>query len=397
MANVENEKRKPKVYRVKTLNNISEAGLKLLPANFIAGPDIEDPDAILVRSADLHDYEFTKNVRFIGRAGAGVNNIPVERCSEKGIVVAKAPGANANGVKEMVLTAMLISSRDIIGGIDWVRNYKDADIEKAVESNKKRFAGPELSGKTLGVIGLGATGRRVAKMGIDMGMKVYGYDPFLSIGNALHLDTRVEVLEEAKGVFRQADYITLHIPFTKDTENFVDEQLLSVAKPGLRLINIARGGLVDLKALRKFMDSGVVARYVVDFPDPESVKLPNTLNIPHLGASTPESEENSAKMVVQELVNYLDHGNIRCSVNFPDSNMGVCKSAARITINHRNVPNMIGQITSVLADRSINIANLMNRHRVDWAYTMIDVDSQVDEKLREELLAIDGVVRVRFM
>ncbi|MDD7363292.1 MAG: phosphoglycerate dehydrogenase [Peptoniphilus sp.] len=390
-------KKEPKVYRIKTFNNISHEGLKLLPANFIAGPDIEDPDAILVRSADLHDYEFTKNVRFIGRAGAGVNNIPVDRCSEKGIVVSKAPGANANGVKELVLTALLLSSRDVIGGIDWVRNYKKDDIAKAVESNKKRFAGPELMGKTLGVIGLGATGRRVAKMGIDMGMDVYGYDPFLSIGNALHLDTRVNVLEDPKDVFTRADYVTLHIPYTKDTKNFVGDELLSVAKPNMRLINIARGGLVDLEALKKYIDAGIVARYIVDFPDPDTVRLPNTINIPHLGASTPESEENSAKMVVRQLVDYLDNGNIRHSVNFPDSNMGACKSMARITVNHRNIPNMIGQITAVLADAHINIANLLNRHRVDWAYTMIDVDSPVDESLRERLLAIDGVVRVRFM
>lgn len=307
-----------KTYKIKTINNISEEGLKLLPDNFIAGPDIEDPDAILVRSADLHDYEFTKNVRFIGRAGAGVNNIPVDRCSELGIVVSKAPGANANGVKELALTALLLASRDVLGGIDWVRNYGKDDIAKAVESNKKRFAGPELMGKTLGIIGLGATGRRVAKMGIDMGMDVYGYDPFLSIGNALHLDTRVNVVEDAKDLFKVCDYITIHIPYTPDTKNFVGEELLSVAKDGVRLINIARGGLVDLKVLRNYLESGKVAKYVVDFPDPESVTLPNTINIPHLGASTPESEENSAKMVVRQAVDYLTNGNIRYSVNFPD-------------------------------------------------------------------------------
>ena len=385
-----------RVYKIKTLNNISKEGLKLLPANFIASPDVEDPDAILVRSADLHDYEFGPNVRFIGRAGAGVNNIPIDRCSEKGIVVTKAPGANANGVKELVLLALLMSSRDVLGGIDWVRNYKGDAIGKDVEAAKKRFAGPELMGKTLGVIGLGATGRRVAKMGIDMGMHVMGYDPFLSIGNALNLDTRVEVVEDPKILFNKADYVTLHIPYTPDTKNFVGEELLSIAKPGMRLINIARGGLVDVKALKKFMDAGVVVNYVVDFPDPETVKLPHTINIPHLGASTPESEENSAVMVVRQLVDYLDHGNIRHSVNFPDSNMGVCNSMGRLTVNHRNIPNMLGQITKVLADEEINIANLLSRHRVDWAYTMIDIDSPVHEGLREKILNIDGVVRVRF-
>ncbi|MDY3119003.1 MAG: phosphoglycerate dehydrogenase [Peptoniphilus sp.] len=386
-----------RIYKIKTINNISEEGLKLLPENFIASPDVEDPDAILVRSADLHDVDFGANVRFIGRAGAGVNNIPIDRCSEQGIVVTKAPGANANGVKELVLLAMLLVSRDVLGGIDWVRNYEGDAIVKEVESAKKRFVGPEIMGKTLGVVGLGATGRRVAKMGIDMGMDVVGYDPFLSIGNALHLDTRVEVVEDAKALFAKADYVTLHIPFTADTKNFVGEELLRVAKPGMRLINIARGGLVDVEALKKYMGTGVVANYVVDFPEPETLRLPRTVNIPHLGASTPESEENSAKMVVRQLVDYLNHGNIRHSVNFPDSNMGTCNSLGRLTVNHRNIPNMLGQITKVLADEDINIANLLNRHRVDWAYTMIDIDSPVHEGLREKILAIDGVVRVRFL
>lgn len=390
-------KKESRMYKIRTINEISKEGLKLLPPNFFASPEEPNPDAILVRSADLHDFDFTENIRFIGRAGAGVNNIPVACCSEKGIVVSKAPGANANGVKELALCALLLASRNIVGGIDWVRGCEEIDLPKAVESNKKRFAGPELAGKTLGVIGLGATGRLVAKAAIDLGMDVFGYDPYLSVENALHLDSRVSVVNFSRTLFKNCDYISLHLPLTEENKHFVGAELLSVAKPGLRLINIARGGLVDHAALKAYIDSDIVAAYVVDFPDAETLALPNTVNIPHLGASTPESEENSVRLVVRQLVDYLNNGNIKNSVNFPDSDMGVCKSAWRITVNHRNIPNMIGQITTVLAEEGINIANLLNRHKNGWAYTMIDVDSPVDETMRDRLWAIDGVVRVRFM
>jgi len=385
-------------YNIKTINNISNKGLELLPENFKYSADEENPDAILVRSADLHDMDFPKNLRYIGRAGAGTNNIPIEKCAEKGIVVCNAPGANANAVKELALTAMLLSSRDIIGAVNWANNLEGHDnIKKDVETSKKAFAGPELKGKTLGVIGLGATGQLVASVGIDMGMKVIGYDPFLSIKNALHLDTKVGYTEDIKDVFKNADYISLHIPYNEKTKNTVNSKLLEIAKDGVVLLNIARGGLVDTKALKKYLENGKVKKYVCDFPDEETIKLPNTINLPHIGASTPESEENSAKMVVEELVDFLENGNIKNSVNFPNMDMGICNSVHRVLVLHRNIPSMIAQITTILADEKLNISDLLNRHKNQFAATMIDIDSEVDENLRKKLYGIDGVVKVRLI
>ncbi|MDY2986488.1 MAG: phosphoglycerate dehydrogenase [Peptoniphilus sp.] len=384
-------------YTVKIINNISKKALNLLADNFLIEEESE-PVGILVRSAEMHDYKFSPNTLYIGRAGAGVNNIPIDKCSENGIVVCNAPGGNANAVKELALTALLLASRKVVEGIEWTKTLKGKeDIQKLVEAGKKEFVGPELYGKKLGVIGLGATGQLVAETGINMGMKVYGHDPFISLKNALHLNSKVNYVTEVRDIFINCDYVTIHIPKTKETENFVNRELLSIAKDGIRIINIARGGLVEIEALRESLESGKVAKYVVDFPDNESLELPNTINIPHLGASTPESEENSAIMVVNEMIEYLLFGNIKNSVNFPDCDMGVCNSVNRITVNHKNIPNMIGQISAILANEGINIANLLNRHKGNWAYTMIDIDSEVNEDLREKLKAIDGVVRVRFI
>lgn len=385
-------------YKIKTINNISKKGLNLLPENFNYNAEEENPDAILVRSADLHDMNFPENVRYIGRAGAGTNNIPVDRCAEMGIVVCNAPGANANAVKELALTGMLLASRDIIGAANWANNLEDHDnIKKDVEAGKKAFAGPELKDKTLGVIGLGATGQLVASVGVDMGMKVIGYDPFLSIKNALHLDNKVGYTEDIKDIFKNADYISLHIPYSEATKNIVNEELLEIAKDGLVLLNIARGGLVDIEALEKYLENGKVKKYVCDFPDEETINLKNTINLPHIGASTPESEENSAKMVVEELVDFLENGNIKNSVNFPNMDMGKCNSAHRILVLHQNIPSMIAQITTILADEKVNISDLLNRHKDKWAATMIDIDSEVDENLRTKLYGIEGVVRVRLI
>lgn len=384
-------------YTVKIINNISKKALNLLADNFLIEEESE-PVGILVRSAEMHEYKFSPNTLYIGRAGAGVNNIPIDKCSENGIVVCNAPGGNANAVKELALTALLLASRKVVEGIEWTKTLKGKeDIQKLVEAGKKEFVGPELYGKKLGVIGLGATGQLVAETGINMGMKVYGHDPFISLKNALHLNSKVNYVTEVRDIFINCDYVTIHIPKTKETENFVNRELLSIAKDGIRIINIARGGLVEIEALRESLESGKVAKYVVDFPDNESLELPNTINIPHLGASTPESEENSAIMVVNEMIEYLLFGNIKNSVNFPDCDMGVCNSVNRITVNHKNIPNMIGQISAILANEGINIANLLNRHKSNWAYTMIDIDSEVNEDLREKLKAIDGVVRVRFI
>ncbi|MBL7575328.1 D-3-phosphoglycerate dehydrogenase [Peptoniphilus asaccharolyticus DSM 20463] len=386
-----------KNYTIKIINNISKKALNLLADNFLIEEENE-PVGILVRSAEMHDYDFSPKTLYVGRAGAGVNNIPIEKCSEKGIVVCNAPGGNANAVKELTLMALLLASRKVVEGIEWTKTLKGQDgIDKLVETGKKEFVGPELYGKKLGVIGLGATGQLVAETGINMGMQVYGHDPFISLKNALHLNSKVNYVTEVRDIFKNCDYVTIHIPKTKDTENFINRELINIAKDGIRIINIARGGLVDIEALREALESGKVAKYIVDFPDKESLELPNTINIPHLGASTPESEENSAVMVVNEMMEYLSFGNIKNSVNFPDCDMGVCNSVNRITVNHRNIPNMIGQITAILAEEGINIANLLNRHKGDWAYTMIDIDSEVNEGLKEKLNGIDGVVRVRFM
>lgn len=386
------------IYKIKTINNISNKGLKLLPENFKYSAEEENPDAILVRSADLHNVEFPKTVRYIGRAGAGTNNIPVDRCAEEGIVVCNAPGANANAVKELALTGMLLASRDIIGAANWANNLEGhEDIKKDVEAGKKAFAGPELKGKTLGVIGLGATGQLVASAGVEMGMKVIGYDPFLSIKNALHLDTKVNYTEDIKEIFKNSNYISLHIPYNQDTKNIVNRELLEIAKDGLVLLNIARDGLVDITALKKYLETGKVKKYVCDFPDEETITLPNTINLPHIGASTPESEENSAKMVVEELIDYLENGNIKNSVNFPNMDMGTCNSVHRILVLHRNIPSMIAQITTILADEKVNISDLLNRHKGEFAATMIDIDSEVDENLRKKLYGIKGVLRVRLI
>lgn len=386
------------IYKIKTINNISNKGLKLLPENFKYSEEEENPDAILVRSADLHDVEFPKSVRYIGRAGAGTNNIPVDRCAEEGIVVCNAPGANANAVKELALTGMLLASRDIIGAVNWANNLEGHEnIKKDVEAGKKAFAGPELKGKTLGVIGLGATGQLVASAGVEMGMKVIGYDPFLSIKNALHLDTKVNYTEDIKEIFKNSNYISLHIPYSEATKNIVNGELLEIAKDGLVLLNIARGGLVDITALKEYLENGKVKKYVCDFPDEETITLPNTINLPHIGASTPESEENSAKMVVEELIDYLENGNIKNSVNFPNMDMGTCNSVHRILVLHRNIPSMIAQITTILADEKVNISDLLNRHKGKFAATMIDIDSEVDENLRKKLYAIKGVLRVRLI
>lgn len=387
-----------KNFKIKTLNNISHKGLDLLPQNFQVDGSYEDPDAILVRSADMHDYDFSPETLYIGRAGAGVNNIPIERCSEEGVLVCNAPGGNANAVKELALTALLLSSRKIVEGIEWTQSLKGKeDIGKLAEAGKKQFVGPELLGKKLGVIGLGATGQLVSTVGLDLGMKVYGHDPYISLRNALHLNSKVQYVDDVRDLFKQCDYITLHIPKTKDTLGFVSEELLSIAKEGLRLINIARGGLVDTLALRKALEEGRVAKYVIDFPDEETLNLPNTINIPHLGASTPESEENSAIMVVNQMMDYLINGNIKNSVNFPDCDLGVCNSVHRVTVSHRNMSNMIGQITAILAEEGLNISDLLNRHRGEWAYTMVDIDSEVKECLGDKLRAIEGVVRVRLI
>ncbi|NLJ71177.1 MAG: phosphoglycerate dehydrogenase [Clostridiaceae bacterium] len=383
-----------KNYKILTLNNIDETALNQIPKHFVVDNEIANPDAIIVRSKDMHDMEFGPELKFIGRAGSGVNNIPLEKCSEQGIVVCNSPGANANGVKELVALAMIMASRNVAEALKWTAELDaDGEVITKVESGKKEFVGPELYGKTVGVIGLGEIGALVANMCVDFGMHVYGYDPFLTVKHAWALNSCIKRSNDVNELFQKCDIITIHIPYNKDTDSFVNEELLMNAKPGLIVVNLARGGLVDVKAMKKAIDNNIVSHYVVDFPDEETLKLDRTINIPHLGASTPESEFNAAKMAVEQMLDYLKNGNIHNSVNFPNFDFGVCNGYNRITVLHKNIPNMINQITRILANK--NISRLSNRHKEGWAYTMLDVDDEVDRETINKIKAIDGVVRVR--
>lgn len=386
-------------YKIQTLNNISKKGLKILSDNYTVLDQPENPDAILLRSFKMHDMDLPDSVKFVGRAGAGVNNIPLDKCSEKGIVVCNSPGANANAVKELVIAGMLISSRKVVDGIQWSNTLVDKgdEVPALVEKGKSAFGGPELYGKKMGVIGLGAIGVLVANMAVDLGMKVYGFDPFISINNAWGLSRKVRRAVSKEEIFKNCDYISLHIPFMEETKDYVNSDLLKDTKEGLRLLNFARGGLVNYDALENAIDEGIVAAYVTDFPNERLLKMKNVINIPHLGASTPESEENCAEMAIHSLKEYLENGNIINSVNYPDCDMGVCESANRITVNHANVPNMLGQITKILADNDINISIMTNKNRGAWAYTMIDVDCNVGEDVKTALKGIKGVTRVRII
>nr|WP_320026930.1 phosphoglycerate dehydrogenase [uncultured Acetobacterium sp.] len=386
-------------YKVQTLNNISKKGLKLLGENYTVLDQPENPDAILLRSFKMHDMDIPESVKFVGRAGAGVNNIPLEKCSEQGIVVCNSPGANANAVKELVIAGMLISSRKVVDGIAWSSTLVDKgdEVPALVEKGKGAFGGPELYGKKMGVIGLGAIGVLVANMAVDFGMKVYGFDPFISIDNAWGLSRKVKRAISKEEIFKNCDYISLHIPYMDETKDYVNADLLKETKEGLRLLNFARGGLVNYDALENAIEEGTIATYITDFPNERLLKMKNVINIPHLGASTPESEENCAEMAIHSLKEYLENGNIINSVNYPDCNMGVCEADNRITVNHANVPNMLGQITKILADNDINISVMTNKNRGSWAYTMIDVDSNVGEDVKTALKSIKGVTRVRII
>ncbi|WP_338001161.1 phosphoglycerate dehydrogenase [Acetobacterium malicum] len=386
-------------YKVQTLNNISKKGLKLLGENYTVLDQPENPDAILLRSYKMHDMDIPASVKFVGRAGAGVNNIPLDKCSEQGIVVCNSPGANANAVKELVIAGMLISSRKVVDGIQWSSTLADKgdEVPALVEKGKGAFGGPELYGKKMGVIGLGAIGVLVANMAVDFGMKVYGFDPFISIDNAWGLSRKVRRAVSKEEIFKNCDYISLHIPYMDETKDYVNADLLKDTKEGLRLLNFARGGLVNYDALENAIEEGTIATYITDFPNERLLKMKNVINIPHLGASTPESEENCAEMAIHSLKEYLENGNIINSVNYPDCNMGVCEAENRITVNHANVPNMLGQITKILADHDLNIAVMTNKNRGAWAYTMIDVDSNVGEDVKTALKGIKGVTRVRIL
>lgn len=382
------------MYRYKCLNPIARIGLDRFTEDYCETEDIREADAVLVRSANMHETELPDTLQAIARAGAGVNNIPLDRCAEKGIVVFNTPGANANGVKELVFAGMLMAARDIIGGANWVQSQDgNPDVSSATEKEKKKFAGSELQDKKLGIIGLGAIGVLVANAATHLGMEVYGYDPYISVDAAWNLSRSIRHINDVNEIYEQCDYITIHVPLLDSTRNMIGRDALARMKDGVMLLNFARDLLVDEAAVIEAIESGKVHRYVSDFPNTTTVGKKGVILTPHLGASTAESEDNCAVMAVKELQNFLENGNIRNSVNYPNCDLGICAAASRIAIYHRNVKKMISQFTDVLSDT--NIQNMSNTSKGAYAYTLLDLDSALPEELVEQLRAIDGVVKVR--
>lgn len=383
------------MYKVKTLNKIAKIGLDVFDDKYTYGDEVENPDGIILRSFNMHEMELPESLAAIARAGAGVNNIPIDKCSEKGIVVFNTPGANANAVKELVIAGLLLASRKVVQGIEWAKTLigEGDQVSKLVEKGKSSFAGPEIMGKTLGIIGLGAIGIRVANAAHALGMNVIGYDPYLSVDAAWKMTRAAEHAKTIDDVLAKSDYISIHVPATADTKGMFNADLFRKVKPGVRLLNFSRAELVDTEAVLKALEDGTVAEYVTDFATEELLKSDRVVVMPHLGASTPESEDNCAVMAAQELKDFLENGNIINSVNFPNCDMGkVCGS--RITIAHKNIPAMISQISTVFTNDNINIENMVNKSRGDIAYTMIDTHSAVNDKILNDLKAIDGVIRV---
>ena len=384
------------MYKYHCLNPISAVGLDQLDENYVNVETAKGADAILVRSAKMHEMEFDKNLKVIARAGAGVNNIPLERCAEEGVVVFNTPGANANGVKELVIAGMLLAARDIIGGINWVQEYEeDGDIAKITEKKKKVFAGTELEGKKLGVIGLGAIGVLVANAAVHLGMEVYGYDPYVSVDSAWRLSRNIHHAKTADEIYKECDYITVHVPALEDTKGMINKDAISLMKKGVVILNFARDVLVNQEDIVDALVSEKVRCYVTDFPTKEIVGVRGAIVIPHLGASTEESEDNCAPMAAAEVKDFLENGNITHSVNFPDCDMGAKGEGERITILHKNIPNMIGQFTALLAEKNMNIEVMTNKSRKEYAYTMLDVDGTVSEDVEAQLAAVEGVLKVR--
>lgn len=382
--------------KYKCLNPIAAVGLKLFNETYEKVEEADQADAILVRSAAMHDMEFSKNLKAIARAGAGVNNIPLDKCAEEGIVVFNTPGANANGVKELVIAGMLLASRDIVGGINWVQSAKEnPDVAKLVEKEKAKFAGTEIEGKKLGVIGLGAIGVLVANAANRLGMEVYGCDPYISVEHAWNLSREIRYIKTREEIFAECDFITVHVPLLDETKKMINKDTLATMKDGVVILNFSRDSLVDDDAMEDALKSGKVAKYVTDFPNAKTAGMEGVIAIPHLGASTEESEDNCAKMAVKQIADYLEHGNIKNSVNYPSLDAGVCQSIARVTINHKNIPNMISQFTSVLSASNMNIENMVNKSKGDYAYTVIDVSEAVNQEIIDKLNAIQGVLKVR--
>ena len=384
------------MFQYNCLNPISTVGLENFTADYEKTEDVNEAEGILVRSASMHEMELPENLLAIARAGAGVNNIPLDACAQKGIVVFNTPGANANGVKELVIAGMLLASRDVVGGIEWVKENKaDANIAKTAEKAKKNFAGTEIQDKKLGIIGLGAIGVKVANVARHMGMDVYGYDPYVSVDAAWNLSRDVKHVLNVEEIFENCDMITVHVPLLDSTKGMINADAIAKMKDGVILLNFARDLLVDEKAVLDAIKAGKVRRYVSDFPNPTTAGQEGVIVIPHLGASTEESEDNCAKMAVKELMNYLENGNIINSVNYPNCDMGICSQAGRVAIFHKNITNMISQFTIVLGNKGINITDMTNKSKGEYAYTMFDLESAVSPDIVEQLAAIEGVFRVR--
>ena len=385
-----------KMFTYHCLNNISEVGLRHMPDDFKEVDTIGEADAVLVRSANMKEMELPDKLIAIGRAGAGVNNIPLDQCSEKGIVVFNTPGANANGVKELVIAGMLLASRDIVGGIEWLEKQESTeDLPKRVEKQKQQFAGNEINGKKLGIIGLGAIGVMVANAAVNLGMKVFGYDPFISVQAAWSLSRNIRHVTDINEIYSDCDYITIHVPLSNDTRGMIGKEAISKMKDGVVLLNFARDALVDEEAIIEGLKSGKVKKYVTDFVTPAVAHAKNTLVTPHLGASTLESEENCAEMAVNEIVDYLENGNIKNSVNYPACDVGVCTSVGRVAITHKNIPNMLSRFTGVLGNAGINISYLTNKSRGAYAYSIIDTNDTLTEDVVDGLNQVDGVFKVR--
>lgn len=387
------------MYKYNCLNPIANVGVTRFTNKYEVTAQVEEADAILVRSADMQDFEFSKELKVIARAGAGVNNIPLDRAAEEGIVVFNTPGANANGVKELVLAGMLLASRDIIGGIQWVKdNAGEAAIAKQAEKQKKAFAGHELEGKTLGVIGLGAIGVLVANAAIHLGMEVYGYDPYVSVDSAWKLSRSIKHIQSLDEIYKNCDFITIHVPAIEDTIGMINKDSIDMMKEDVVILNFARDLLVNTKDMLEALESQKVHRYVTDFPTPEMAGVDHAIVIPHLGASTEESEDNCAKMAVDEVKNFLENGNIKNSVNYPNCDMGRIGTNPRLTILHKNIPNMIGQFTYLLAEENVNIENMTNKSRGNYAYTLIDIETVRGlQDLEEQVKKINGVLKVRII
>lgn len=382
--------------KVNCLNPIAKCGLDLFSDNYEIVDNIDSAEAVLVRSASMHDMNLPESLVAVARAGAGVNNIPLEDCANKGIVVFNTPGANANGVKELVVAGLMLASRDLMGGYNWVKeNASDPDIAKKVEKQKKEYAGNEISGKKLGVIGLGAIGAKVANIAFRLGMEVYGYDPYVSIDAAWSLSRHIKHITNVEDIYKECDYITIHVPALDSTKGMLNKAAFDMMKDGVRILNFARDVLVNDEDIKEALASGKVKKYVTDFPNPTIAGVDNVITLPHLGASTDESEDNCAIMAVKQIADFIENGNIKNSVNYPACDAGKCETAARVCICHKNIPDMLTRFTGVFSKDGINISNMVSKSKGDWAYTILDVESAVSDSDQADIAAVEGVVKVR--